>query len=150
MLGSFPLNGYRQGFLWENLKVKNIFCSMLNSAKVTLIFKKVNLDCNTLVDGRSFVDTESFRICRMETLIWGWVKKFSSQWKLGYKICQGFIDFFYILSKNNMLMAMIFEIRGCCSCKFTWKKFDMSIKNVMLNLMVMGVVFNPLTLRSNL
>ena len=45
---------------------------------------------------------------------------------------------------------MIFEIRGCCSCKFTWKKFDMSIKNVMLNLMVMGVVFNPLTLRSNL
>ena len=49
-----------------------------------------------------------------------------------------------------MLMAMIFEIRGCCSCKFTWKKFDMSIKNVMLNLMVMGVVFNPLTLRSNL
>ena len=57
---------------------------------------------------------------------------------------------FYILSKNNMHMAMIFEIRGCCSCKFTWKKFDMSIKNVMLNLMVMGVVFNPLTLRSNL
>ena len=54
------------------------------------------------------------------------------------------------LSKNNMLMAMIFEIRGCCSCKFTWKKFDMSIKNVMLKLMVMGVVLNPLTLRSNL